>query len=197
MRTLKLCTATVLLLATALPAQAETFDAAIGEDTVRIGLSGPLGRLLAVDKGEYDLGVIGGDIEDDTDERFLAAHAGAMLTGDAGGSADTSFVGGLGARLQYLNADHENGGSLALGGQLRLKLLQANRLRFNAFAWYGPDASTFGDFEEYIEYGASVGFEVLRDAELYVGYRAIEVEFDGGVEADLVDGAHVGIRLEF
>lgn len=185
-----------LLFGAALPAQAEVFDAAIGKETLRVSLNGPLSRLFAVQKGEYDLGVVGGDIEDFKREDFVSAHAGAVLTGDAGATG-ASVVAGLGARAQYVNADGENGGALALGGQVRVKLLQANRLRFNAHIWHGPDAASFGDFDKFTEAAMSVGYEVLRDAELYVGYRLIEVGIDGGGDADLEESAHIGIRLEF
>lgn len=181
----------------AAPARAEVFDASIGEDSLRLGVNGPLSRLFAVDKGEYDIGGVYGDIEDFDSEDFLSLHAGATLTGDAGATDGAKFTGGLGARLQYINADHENGGALALGGNLRLKLLNADRLRFNANLWYGPDPASFGDIDEFMEYGVSIGYELLRDAEIYIGYRKIEVGIDGGPDVDLEDGAHIGVRLEF
>lgn len=174
-------------------ASAEVFDASLSQDTVRIAVNGPLSRLFAVDKGEYSLGVVGGEIDDFPSDNFFSLHGGVMLTGEAAPNLEA----GLGARLQYVDADSADGGSLALGGQLRLKLLQADRLRFNAGAWYGPKASTSGDFDEFTELSASVGYEVLRDAELYVGYRSIEVGIDNGPSVDLEDGAHVGIRLQF
>jgi hypothetical protein len=179
------------------PARAELFDASIGEDSVRLAVSGPLSRLFAVDKGEYELGGQFGDIEEFDSEDYFTLHAGATLRGDAGSSANTSLTGGLGARAQYVSADGEHGGALALGGNATLKLLQANRLRFNAALWYGPDPASFGDIDEYLEYSVSVGYEVLRDAELYVGYRKVEVGIDGGPNVDLEDSAHIGVRLQF
>lgn len=187
----------VLGLALSSPANAEVFDASVGEDSVRLAINGPLSRLFAVEKGEYELGGVFGDIDDFKSEDFLALHAGATLTGDAGATNGAKLTGGLGARLQFVSADHEDGGALALGGQLRLKLLQADRLRFNAGLWHGPDPASFGDIEGFLEYGVSVGYEVLRDAELYVGYRKIEVDIDGGPDVDLEDSAHIGIRLQF
>jgi len=178
-------------------AQAEVFDASVAEDTVRLGVTGPLSRLFAVNKGEYDFGGVFGDIEDYDSENFLSLHAGATLTGDAGGTQEAKFSGGLGARLQFVSADNDDGGALALGGNLRVKLLKADRLRFNAGLWYGPDPASFGDIDEFLEYSASIGYEVLRDAELYVGYRKIEVGADDGPDVDLEDSAHIGIRLDF
>ena len=179
------------------PSRAELFDASIGEDSVRLAVSGPLSRLFAVDKGEYEFGGQFGDIEDFDSENYYALHAGATLRGDAGGTANTSLTGGLGARVQFVDADSEDGGALALGGNATLKLLQANRLRFNAALWYGPDPATVGDIDEYLEYSVSVGYEVLRDAELYVGYRKVEVGIDHGPNVDLEDSAHIGVRLQF
>ena len=187
----------VLSLLASAPLRAEVFDASVSQDTVRLGVSGPLSRLFAVDKGEYDVGGVYGDIDDFDSENFLSLHAGATLTGEAGSTNNAKLLGGLGARLQYVNADHENGGALALGGNLRLKLLQADRLRFNANLWYGPDPASFGDIQEFLEYSVSVGYEVLRDAELYVGYRKIEVDVGSGPNVDLEDGAHIGMRLQF
>lgn len=187
----------LLLALLSAPARAEVFDAAVGQDSLRIGVNGPLSRLFAVDKGEYDVGGVYGDIEDFDSENFLSLHAGATLTGDAGQTDGAKFTGGVGARLQYVSADDEDGGALALGGNLRLKLLQADRLRFNANLWWGPDPASFGDIDEFLEYGVSIGYELLRDAEVYVGYRKIEVGVDGGGDVDLEDGAHIGIRLQF
>lgn len=185
--------AATALLGLSAAASAETFDASLSQDTVRIAVNGPLSRLFAVDKGEYSLGGVGGEIDDFSDDNFYALHGGVMLTGEAGPNLEA----GLGARGQFVDADSAEGGGLALGGQLRLKLMQADRLRFNAGVWYGPNASIGGDFDEFTEFSASVGYEVLRDAELYVGYRSIEVSIDDGPEVDLEDGAHVGIRLQF
>lgn len=186
--------AAALLFSTASPA--EVFDAALSQDTVRLDLSGPLSRTLPVNKGEYDLGGVYGEVEDFDKDNFFSGHAGLLLTGDAGATG-AKVTAGLGARGQYVDGDGYSGGGLVLGGQLRAKLFQADRVRFNAYGYYGPDASVFGDIEEYTEVAVSIGFEVLRDAEIYVGYRMIEVEAEDGPDVDLEDGVHVGMRLEF
>lgn len=184
--------ATVLMSASV---QAEVFDASIAEETLRVSVSGPLSSFLALDKGEYDAGLVAGEVEDTNDD-FLSGHLGALLTGDAGATA-ASVIAGLGVRLQYLNGEGDDGGALALGGQVRVKLPQATRVRFNAYGYFSPDASTFGDFDQFMEFSASVGYEILRDAELYLGYRVIEVGLENGPDVDVEDGVHVGIRLDF
>lgn len=177
-------------------AQAEVFDASIAEETLRVSVAGPLSSFTELEKGEYDVGLIGGDVEDARDDSFVAGHVGFLLSGDAGAS-NADVVAGLGARLQYLDGDGDQGGGLVLGGQVRVKLPQATRVRFNAYGYYGPDASVFGDLDKYTELSASVGYEILRDAELYLGYRYIEVGLDEGPDVDVEDGLHIGIRLDF
>lgn len=177
-------------------AQAEVFDASIAEETLRVSLGGPLSGFTALEKGEYDVGLIAGDVEDAEDDSFISGHAGFLLSGDAG-ARNADVVAGVGARLQYLDGDGDQGGGLALGGQVRVKLPQATRVRFNAYGYYGPDASMFGDLDQFVELSASVGYEILRDAELYLGYRYIEVGLDEGPDVDVEDGLHVGIRLDF
>lgn len=193
--TIKRFAAAAVLALVGTSAQAEVFDASIAEETLRLSVSGPLSSFLALDKGEYDAGLIGGEAEDTNDD-FFFGHLGAMLTGDAGATV-ASVTAGLGARLQYLNGEGDDGGALALGGQVRVKLPQATRVRFNAYGYFSPDASTFGDFDKFLEYSVSVGYEILRDAELYLGYRNIEVGLENRHDLDVEDSLHVGIRLDF
>lgn len=196
MKTMKRATCAGLLVLLSAGAQAEVFDASIAEDTLRVSVIGPLSGFTDVEKGEYDVGLIAGDVEDAQDDSFISGHAGFLLTGDAG-ARNADVVAGLGARLQYLDGDGDQGGGLVLGGQVRVKLPQATRVRFNAYGYYGPNASIFGDLDQFAELSVSVGYEILRDAELYLGYRYIEVGLDEGPDVDVEDGLHVGIRLDF
>lgn len=178
-------------------AHAETFDAAIGEETVRLGLTGSLANAFGWEKGEYDVGGVYGDIEDDKHESFFLGHLGAMLTGDAGAQS-ANVKAGLGARVYYFNADGVDGGALAIGGMARVSMPGFDRLGAQASAYFAPDASSFGDNDKLADINVSVGYEILKDAELYVGYRWIKTSvdhFSGTI--DIEDGANVGIRLRF
>lgn len=178
-------------------AQAEVFDASIAEQTVRLGLQGSLAKAFGWEKGDYDVGAIYGDVEDDHHQNFFAGHLGLMLTGDAGAQS-ANVKAGLGARVEYIHGEDDDGASLAIGGQLRVSMPGYERLAFQGWGWYGPNASTFGDLDKYSEFGVSVGYEILKDAEAYVGYRWIDVSpehYSGDVS--LEDGANIGIRLRF
>jgi hypothetical protein len=178
-------------------AQADTFDAAVGEETVRLGLTGSLARAFGWEKGEYDVGGVYGDVEDDKHQSFFLGHLGAMLTGDAGAQS-ANVKAGLGARVYYLDGEDDEGGALAIGGMVRVSMPGIDRLGFQANGYFAPDASTFGDFDRLTDLGVSVGYEILKDAELYLGYRWIKTSvdhFSGTIDAE--DGANIGIRLTF
>lgn len=184
----------VAALATATPAQAEVLDANISGDSVRLALSGPLSRLFSGTKGEYDVGGLFGD--DDHDEDIVAAHAGVLLTGDAG-AQQANVTAGLGARLQYVGGDHDKGGAVELGGRIEVRVPGYERLGFQAYGWYGPKPASFGDLEDIFEFAVSIDYQVLRDASLYVGYRKLSADVDDRPYDLEEDGVHGGIRLQF
>ncbi len=172
---------------------AETFDANISGDSVRIAVDGPLSRVLNNTKGEYEIGGIYGDDNDDND--FGAAHIGVLLTGDAG-AQNANVTAGIGARLQYIDAESDSGGAVELGGKLEVRVPGYDRFGFSAYAWFGPEAASFGDVDDIFEYAAAIDYQILKDASIYVGYRKIEADF--GRPRDVQeDGVHGGIRLKF
>lgn len=174
-------------------AHAEVFDANISGDSARVVINGPLSRVLNNVNGEYQFGGLIG--EDDREEDFVSGHVGVLLTGDAGArSADVTA--GLGARVQYVDAEDDSGGALQLGGKVEARFPGYDRFGGSAQVWFGPDATSFGDVDDLLEYGVSVDYQILRDASVYVGYRKIEV--DVGAPRDVEeDGVHGGIRLKF
>ena len=184
--------ATALMTATG-ASQAEVFDANASGDSVRITVNGPLSRLFSDVKGEYDVGGLFGN--DDRDDDIWAAHGGVMLTGDAG-AQQANVTAGLGARLQYVDAEFDDGGALELGGRLEVRMPGYDRVGFSAYAWYGPEAASFGDLDDVFEYAVAIEYEILRDAAIYIGYRKLEADFGDAGETE-EDGVHGGIRLKF
>ena len=174
-------------------AQAEVLDVNVSGDSARLQISGPLARLLTDVSGEYQLGGIIG--EDDRENDFVAGHLGVMLTGDAGATA-ADVTAGLGARLQYVDAENDSGGALQLGGQAEARLPGYDRFGLSAYVWFGPEATSFGEVDDLLEYGVALDYQILRDAAVYVGYRQVEVDFGQPQDAE-EDGVHGGIRLNF
>lgn len=181
----------LLLVLAAIPAHAELVDINVGEDAFRGNLSGPLSRAFQGAKGQYEVGALFGS---ENGEDLSAGHLGILLTGDAG-APNANVTAGLGLRGQFIDGEGDSGGGLGLGGQIDVRLPNYNRVGLFAYGYYGPEVTSFGDVDDFHEYAVSLGYEVLRDAMIYVGYRQLEADF-GAVEAK-EDGAHVGLRLDF
>jgi len=187
-----------LSIASAAPiAQAEIFDLSIGDNAFRGTIAGPLARLFDDANGQYDLGVL---IKPKTEDDLLQIHTGVLLTGDAG-AKDVDVAAGLGIRAVYTGIDHDSGGAVALGGQLEGRMPSMNRLGLTGYAYYAPEVLSFGDVNDYREYGVAIDYEVIRGGSIYVGYRSITQSFDKieGVTEDIEveDSAHIGFRLKF
>ena len=181
-------------------AAAEEFDINLGEDSFRVALAGPLSRLLSGVTGQYDLGLIykeGEDNNADPKKRPLTlGHFGALATGDMGAKG-TDAAAGLGARLVFADRDGSTGGAVALGGQFDVRLPGFERVGLSGYGYIAPEIVSFGDIKSYSEFALDVEFEVVRAAALYAGYRRVNVkpEPDGPSNAD--SGPHIGLRLSF
>lgn len=184
--------AAILALAPSLAA-AEVFDLNVNGDAVRVALGGPLSHLFSVSKGEYDAGVL---LRSDNDADLTNVHAGFLLTGDAG-APDANLEAGIGIRAQYTALEDETGGGFALGGQFDLRLEGFERLGLAGYGYYQPEVLGLGDIEDQSEWALSAGYEVLRDATLYVGYREFRTQIANGPSVTAEDGIHFGVRFEF
>lgn len=189
--------AAFLIAAAAPAAQAEIFDLAIGDNAFRGTIAGPLARVFDNANGQYDIGVL---IKPKTDDDLLQIHTGVLLTGDAG-ATDVDVAAGLGIRAVYTGIDHDSGGAVALGGQVEGRMPSMNRLGLTGYAYYAPEVTSFGDVNDYREFGVAMDYEVIRGGSIYVGYRSITESFDllQGYKDDVEveDGAHIGFRLKF
>jgi hypothetical protein len=173
-------------------ARAELVDINVGQDAVRANLSGPLSRAFESLKGRYE---VGGLVSSEKGADLSSAHLGVLLTGDAG-APGANVTAGLGVRAQYVGAESEDGGGLALGGQVDVRMPDYERIGLFAYGYYGPEAASFGEIDSFYEYSVSLGYEVLRDAMFYVGYRETKVDVGKGPKAN-EDGGLIGIRLDF
>lgn len=172
-------------------AAAETLDLSLGSDSAGAALGGPLrsGRANAA----YDLGFL---YSDDRDVGLKQAHAGLLVTGDAG-ARDADVNAGLGVRAVAADFDSGSGGAVDLGGKVEIRIPNFNRLGITAYAWYAPEIISFGDFDQNTEFGVMLDYEVIRDAALFVGYREIRFELDDADEDKVDDSIIAGLRLEF
>ncbi len=125
--------------------------------------------------------------------------AGLHLTGDASGG-QSPVDAGLGGRLLYVDSDtraRDSGTVLALGAYAEYTFPEFDRFSVGGNVHYAPGVLSFGDVDDYLEYGAWAGYSVLRNGIVYLGYRRIEAGFDGTPDVTFDSGMHVGLKLRF
>lgn len=163
-------------------------DVNLNNDAARLGFSWRLGdpRYLAGLGWLYN------------EDRGDVIHASFHLV-DAASSSGSALQAGLGMRLVYTRTDPSafDGTALALGGFARYTLPNANRYSIAGFGYFAPDITSFGDQREYFEVGARVGYSVLRDGDVYLGLRRIQVKYDATGRITLDSGLHVGFEIRF
>ncbi len=118
---------------------------------------------------------------------------------DAASTGADPLQAGMGVRLLYVNPDvsSADGTALALGGFVRYVLPNANRFNIGAHGYYAPDVVAFSDLGEFWELGARVGYNVMRDGDVFIGVRTVNATFDGQGNLKLDSGLHVGFEFRF
>jgi opacity protein-like surface antigen len=179
----------------ATPALAEGIDINLSSHALRGAFTGSISQMFPRLDGLYEAGVLVGEVEE---REYYQGHAGLLVSGDAGAER-ANVVAGLGGRIAVLDVDDVDvtGGALALGGMIEARLPAYNRIGAVVYAYGAPEASSFGDFEGYIEYAAGLDYQVLRNASLYAGYRQLKVDSKDAGNVTVDNGWHLGLRLSF
>jgi hypothetical protein len=181
-------TAAVLAVASG-GAAADSLDLSLNDKALRgIYAFSPAGkRGLEVEAGHY--------YTEHTAENTTVTHAGLQVSGE-NWSQQGVFDIGLGARAIYARSGSWDETSLAFGGHVRFSPIQ--RLGITGILFYGPEVTTSGDGNNYLETEAKVDYQLLPQAFVYAGYRVIQVDVDGADDdAKLDDRVHIGMKLMF
>lgn len=179
-----------LLLGCAGSAYADSLDLNLNNDAVRLTFSWD----ARDDKLTFDAGWL------HNQDTGNVGHVGLHLV-DFAASGPAAPEVGVGARLFYIDADtgpsSSQGGALGLGGFFRYSFPQANRFGIRGQLYFAPDVVAFGDTERYLEAGLGLSYNVLRDADAYIGVRYVKARFKGAPELTMDTGLIVGLRLSF
>ncbi len=164
------------------------FDINVNDDAARAALFLRAGnpKLLA------DLGWLHHQTRGD------AIHLGIHLVDEASNGKDP-LQAGLGVRFVYTQPDNAlvDGSALALGGFVRYILPNANRFNIGGYLYYAPDVVSFGDVVEYYDVGARIGYNVVRDADVYLGVRSTKADYGGPGRFSFDSGLHIGFEIRF
>lgn len=144
----------------------------------------------AFGRREIDIGLLY------TSENDYLGMFGAQAIAEAGATIP-ELEAGVGVKLFGTRADDENFLALALGGQIRYSLPPYRRLVLAAEGYYAPDVVTTSPADSFSYISFLVGYEVLPEALVYVGYRDVSVDLDVGGDYTIDDGGHFGVRFMF
>lgn len=172
-----------------LPAAADTLDLNVSGDAAQLGYT----RVLPPEGLEAGAAVLhhtdNGDI----------AEANLHLV-DRPQPGRDALVLGVGGKATFISEDPRDatGGALALGAKLRWTLPNYNRAAVAGGLYFAPSATSVSDIDGYQEYALRGEFQVLEDANVYLGYRNIELGYDdAGPDRDFDDGVFAGLNLQF
>jgi YfaZ precursor len=104
---------------------------------------------------------------------------------------------GLGLRALAWEDDRLDGGAVGLGGFATLNIPEAPGLSFTGALHYAPSILSFGDSEDLTSLELRANYRVIRNAELFVGYRYLSTDFERGGDLDLDEGLMAGMKLFF
>ena len=187
MRTQNILLAGSLMLVLAAGAHAAEVDLNVNDNAARLTLGLPLGNNVLVD-GSWLHHNDNGDV----------VSVGAHVTGAASGV--DPLQAGLGVRFNYIyndRGDEEDGTALGMGGFLRYTLPQYDRFSFGGSLYYSPEVLSFGDIEKFYEYGLWSSYSLIKDADIYLGWRTMKAEFKSDGTERMDTGFHVGMRVRF
>lgn len=99
----------------------------------------------------------------------------------------------LGGQPYYIHSKGVDAHGISLGGGVDVHF--HDKVFAGASLLYAPDILTGGDFENQLDTNIRVGFKVLPNADVYLGYRFIEGDAKN-FEFEIYDGGFLGFRVE-
>jgi hypothetical protein len=124
-----------------------------------------------------------------------AAHLGLIASAERRGT--TRSEAGLGGRLYFASAGSSDVAALALGGEFRW-FPGEGPVSIGGYGYFAPNIVTGIDAKRLWEAGARVELEVVRNtANVYLGYRKMEMRLENDLDVTVDKGAHFGVRIVF
>ncbi|MDE2091017.1 MAG: hypothetical protein KGJ08_03840 [Gammaproteobacteria bacterium] len=177
------------LAVTALAVQANNLDINLGSNAASINFSTSLTNTGL----QGDIGYL-----HHTDQVDIAS-AGLQVVGDSN-PAGSPFIFAVGGKLFLINPKQNNVGNgtvLGLGGRFNYTWPGYNRFKIGGELYYAPSIVSFNNADRYLQFGVNAGYEILHNAELYVGYRHITAAFTNTSNLTLDNTFMVGLNLSF
>jgi hypothetical protein len=130
-------------------------------------------------------------------DRVDLFDAGADVVGNAS-PVGSPLIFGVGAKFFYIAPKGlDNGEALAVGGHFRWTMPSYNRFAVGAELYYAPNIVAFQSVDRFWEGRVTANYQVLRNADAYVGYRYVSASFDGSQSHTLDSSVIIGFSVSF
>lgn len=104
---------------------------------------------------------------------------------------------GIGLKGIGWEDDPADGGAIMPGGFATLNVPDAPGLSFTGSLHYAPSILAFGDSDDLTSIEIRTSYRVIRNAEVYAGYRYLNTNFEGPGDLNLDEGLLAGMKLFF
>ena len=144
--------------------------------------------------GGADVGI--GFMFNDANDSMFSADA--MVSGNGAGNNRALKMGvGLKAVGAYIKTLDDTMGAIAIGGQIRYVIPSSAPIAIMGEAFIAPKIVSFSGTEQYTEFRVALELEVTPSARAYAGFRNVTFDVGNGIDMELDDSAHVGVRISF
>lgn len=177
-------------------------DASINLNNEDIELKGSLdiGELNRSDFPDMyflTLGVLDVDNDDDADQLI---HAGFQLRQEIRGVQGLKF--GIGIKGTYTKVGNLKHSSIPIGVELgyTLPFDSVIPIVLSGSVDYAPSVLSYKDADRYMEKRVELGFQIIEQGTLFVGYRKIDLDFDenaGNGDYTYSDTGYIGFKVRF
>lgn len=169
----------------AVTAQAATIDLNINNETVRAEYDAPLPQ------NRLNMAV-GALYHEERNSDTLVGHLGLHTQEDT-----ARYSVGVGGRLYGVTGSGDiDGLAVGVGAQGSVSFSQLQQLRFGGHLYFAPRVISFGDLEGMTDLSLRAYYQALKDVDVYVGWRKIEVDAGGGSD-DLESSLNFGFVMNF
>ncbi len=171
---------------------AQSIDFNLSDESAEAAFIGPING-TGFGRSSYDISLLYSD--KDADDNWMTG-LGFTVAGEAGADAP-GLEFGVGIKAYLLEVAKNDVVAIPLGGHIRYAPPRFSRFFAMVSLFYAPKIVTFNDGDDFLRTGVQLGYEILPQTDLYVGYRNVEVELKDGPDVTVDEAWHVGLKLTF
>ncbi|MGY5451824.1 YfaZ family outer membrane protein [Agarivorans sp. MS3-6] len=102
----------------------------------------------------------------------------------------------IGAKFTKLWANNRaNAHAAAIGGDYAITVAQ--NLTVSGSAYYAPSVLTSSELNRYYDLDAKIAYSIMPQADVYLGYRAIQFRYSSQQDLDFNKGLYIGAAFNF